>query len=289
MTIDKNKTNICFNDIYNIVKNELKNIGVLEFETDARDLCIYFLGENFNLNKEKIVDKNIINKFIEAIEARKNGDTIETITNVKYFFEGEFYVNKNVLTPRFDTERLLEFVIDYYDNDSDFYFADLCCGTGCVGVSLLNRFVNAKCDFYDISNDAKNCTTINIKKYNKEGASSVNISDMFNDFISKDYDFIISNPPYIALNDYKNLSSDVLLNDPMLALVGDDNGMFFYNEIKNNAFKYIKNNGLLIIEFGVNQHNDIENIFKCEKYVKIKDIIDYNNIVRGMVFKIKNG
>lgn len=290
MTIDNLNKNFKYIDIYNFVKQNFLNANIKDYETDARELCIHFLGEDFLFKKNNILnDFDIFNNILNAIKKRKSGDTIETITNIKFFFEGEFYVNKNVLTPRFDTERLVEFVVGYFGRDEKIFFADLCCGTGCIGVSILNKFQNFYCDFYDISNHAIECTNLNLKKYNKQNNGKTILSDMFDKFENKKYDFIISNPPYITNDDYKFLDNDVLLNDPKIALTAEEEGLIFYKNIKDNAYKYIKNNGILIIEFGINQNKCVEDIFKSEKYVKINDIVDYGNTVRGMVFKINNG
>ena len=120
-----------------------------------------------------------------------------------------------------------------YMKDNQFNFIDLCCGTGCLGISLLKEFKSSKCDFIDISNQALlNCKT-NISKLSVENRSTVFESNLFENYPItklKNIRFIICNPPYIPTEDYFLLDKETHY-DPKISLVGGSKGIDFYTKI----------------------------------------------------------
>lgn len=191
-------------------------------------------------------------------------------------------VNKNVLIPRSETELLTDLVINYINQNKVYNVLDLCCGSGAIGIAI-SKNTNSFVTLSDISNKA-----LKIAKQNAK-LNGVNVkffkSNMFNKIYEK-FDLIVSNPPYIPTNDINNLSVSVKDYEPKLALNGGKDGLQFYKIIANLAKNHLNPNGVIFLEIGIGQENDVVNLLK-ENFTDIKVIPDYNKINRIIFAKIK--
>ena len=189
----------------------------------------------------------------------------------------KFYVDENVLIPQPDTETLVERAIgiikDVQPTTENIDVLDMCTGSGAVAVSIAKLCKNTKICALDISDEA-----LEIAKKNAL-ANEVNVdffkSDMFEN-IPKEvkFDLIVSNPPYIKENVISTLSKDVQ-NEPHIALSGGIDGLDFYRIIANNAYRYLKKHGKVIVEIGYDQAESVKNIFaQTHQYDKIRCIKD---------------
>ena len=175
-------------------------------------------------------------KVIEKIiEERLKGKPLSKIIKQKGFWKDLFYTDENTLDPRSDSEVLIENVIKDLNalKDNQFNFIDLCCGTGCLGISLLKEFKSSKCDFIDISDKALSNCKRNISALFVDDRSSLFESDLFESYpISKirNIRFIICNPPYIPTENYYLLDKETL-HDPKISLDGGTKGLDFYIRI----------------------------------------------------------
>jgi len=178
------------------------------------------------------IDIQVIEKIIEK---RLKGKPLSKILKQKGFWKDIFYTDENTLDPRSDSEILIENILNDFNTqkETQFNFIDLCCGTGCLGISLLKEFKSSKCDFIDISNQALfNCKR-NISALSVENRSNIFESDLFENYpISKikNIKFIVCNPPYIPTEQYFLLDNETL-NDPKISLDGGLKGLDFYIRI----------------------------------------------------------
>ena len=205
------------------------------------------------------------------ISQRITGKPLSKIIKQKGFWKDIFYTDENTLDPRSDSEILIECIIQDFNSlkNSKFEFIDLCCGTGCLGISLLREFKSCTCDFIDISRQALlNCKK-NIFDLAVDSRSKLYESDLFENYpISKikNIKFIICNPPYIPTNQYYALDKETL-HDPRISLDGGVKGLDFYikilNFIETQPFK-----GDIYFEIDPAIVNDFEK-FLLEKSIKI--------------------
>ena len=232
------------------------------------------------INSEQEISIETINKFNEGINKLIKGEPLQYITQHQEFMRLDFYVDENVLIPRQDTEILVEEVINSCDKNKDYKILDLCTGSGAIGVSLAKYIQNSYLTCTDISSIALEIAKKNAKENNIENIEFIQ-SDMFEN-INKKFDIIVSNPPYIAKSVIKTLDKEVQ-KEPSIALDGGIDGLDFYKIIANNAHTYLQKNGLIFLEIGYDQKEEVSNILEtARKYTDIyskKDLYDNDRIV----------
>lgn len=263
-------------EIKNELINELKKYGLTNFEE-----IDYVLSELKNVSKSKLYfedfDKKIFKKSEKVLSKHlKTKKPLQKIFKKAYFFGQKFYVNNHVLTPRFDSEILVENALKFDFNSC----LDLCCGSGCLGLSIKQNKKDIALTLADISLKALKVAKINAKKLNLK-ADFVK-TDMFQN-ITKKFDLIVCNPPYIETNEIEKLDDEVKKFDPVLALDGGCNGIRFYEILFNNLDKFLTEKGKALIEIGYNQGKLCDK-FK-EKYKNVKLIKDYNNLDRLLIIE----
>ena len=195
----------------------------------ARILLEYIL----KLSREKIVSNpnievsdNNVEFYLNKINDIKNGMPIQYITNKQEFMKLNFYVDKNVLIPQPDTEILVEKAIEICNNHgNDIKILDLCTGSGAIGISIAKNIKNAKVYATDIKNTVIDIAKQNAKQNNVDNIEFI-VSDMFENIQEKDFDIIVSNPPYIETDVIKTLPTEVR-NEPIIALDGGKDGLKF--------------------------------------------------------------
>lgn len=236
--------------------------------------------EEFHLSlKDKIEVKNY-EEIIKKFNLRKNGYPLSYITNKKYFLDYEFIINEGVFIPRFETEEIVNYIIK---NFSKFKNAlDICCGSGVIGISLILNNSIEKCTFVDISDKALHNTYLNLKKFDISKASFEIIkSDMFNNINSK-YDLIISNPPYIKIEEYDDLPIDVKM-EPKEALLSGMDGLNHIKILIDKSKYFLNKEGVLVFEF---EKKQFKNFKESLTNYKIVEIIKTNSInIEGIVLK----
>ena len=266
------------NVVRKIMKNRLSLAEIDEVEAD------YILSYELNIPITEVkfstmdLSKNQYNSVIKKLKQRCKHKPITKIFGKAYFYGEEFVVNKHVLSPRFDTELLVDKAIDYIKpNDR---VLDLCTGSGCIAVSIAKN-TEAYVEACDISQKALKIAKKNVKKHNVK--VDVYQSNMFEKVQGK-FNVIISNPPYIEKDVIDTLDKEVKDYDPLLALDGGKDGLDFYREISNNIKQYLLDGGVLLMEIGYNQAEAVKEIFKHTNDVEI--IKDYNGNDRVVIVKI---
>ncbi len=246
----------------------------------ARILLEYIL----KLRREKIVSNpnievsdNNVESYLNKINDIKNGMPIQYITNKQEFMKLNFYVDKNVLIPQPDTEILVEKAIEICNNHgNDIKILDLCTGSGAIGISIAKNIKNAKVYATDIKNTVIDIAKQNAKQNNVDNIEFI-VSDMFENIQEKDFDIIVSNPPYIETDVIKTLPTEVR-NEPIIALDGGKDGLKFYKIILSEYKKYLKKDGYLLLEIGYNQAKSVGKLINLN-YSIIEDLAGNDRVI----------
>ena len=234
------------------------------------------------LNPKEILNSEQLVKFKSLIERRKKGEPIAYLINKKEFWKDEFFVNKDVLIPRPDSELIIEQVLKIYLKDVQLQVLDIGTGSGCILLSILKERSNFYGTGIDISKKSINVSKFNAKQLNLTNRAKFFHSSVDN-FNNGKYDIIVSNPPYIEQLSLKYLEKDVVNFEPKLALSGGFDGFSKIRKVINKASILIKKNGKFILEIGFNQKNKVIKILKEEGFYVNKAIKDYGNNDRCVI------
>ena len=213
----------------------------------------------------------------EYVKKRLGHMPIQYILNKAYFCGLPLYVNENVLIPRFDTEVLVEEVLALSKKDKSKRILDMCTGSGAIAIALKKLGGFDRVDALDISDKALEVAKRNAKELDLD----INFlkSDMFSSLTSEiKYDIIVSNPPYIQSDVVDTLESEVKDFEPRLALDGDVDGMKFYKIIAENYEDYLADNGVLALEIGYDEADDIRALFEGKNVVIKKDLANLDRV-----------
>ena len=276
---------------------ELKNSNIESPKLKSRLLMQYVLKQTRQyiiVNDLNQISKEDEERYFVGISKLRAGVPLEHITHQREFMKLNFYINENVLIPRQDTEILVEEVMKLTNSESR--VLDMCTGSGCIIISLAASGHTSEngAVAIDISDDALKVADYN-KKYNNADYIKLIKSDMFSSSECEQYknednrfDVIVSNPPYIPTKDIDELSEEVRLHDPVLALDGDTDGLKFYKAITKQSVNYLKENGYLCYEIGYNQAEDVRNIMEQCGYSGIKVIKDLAGLDRVVIGRLNN-
>ena len=234
------------------------------------------------LNLKENIDKKYINFFYDLIERRKKGEPVAYLINKKEFWKETFYVDKNVLIPRPDTEHIIEEVIKNTYKDSKLHILDIGTGSGCILLSILKERKNFVGTGIDISKKCIKISKYNANQFNLNNRAKFYISNVDNFLIGK-YDVIVSNPPYIKNLSFKYLDRDVVNFEPSLALNGGRDGFSEIIRVVNKTSALIKKNGLFILEIGYNQKTKVIKMLKTKGFYIKKILKDYSNNDRCII------
>ena len=234
------------------------------------------------LNPKEILNSEQLEKFNSLIERRKKGEPIAYLINKKEFWKDEFFVNKDVLIPRPDSELIIEQVLKIYSKNVQLQVLDIGTGSGCILLSILKERSNFYGTGIDISKKSINVSKFNAKQLNLTNRVKFFHSSVDN-FNNGKYDMIVSNPPYIEQLNLKYLEKDVVNFEPKLALSGGFDGFSKIRKVINKASILIKKNGKFILEIGFNQKNKVIKILKEEGFYVNKAIKDYGNNDRCII------
>lgn len=216
---------------------------------------------------------------LNVINERLNNVPVDKIFQKAYFYGLKFRVTEDVLTPRPETELLVETALKYINENNYKTVLDMCTGSGCLAISL-KKNADVNITAVDISSKALTIAKQNAKQNNTE----INFikSDMF-EKIEGVYDLIVSNPPYIDTDEIDGLEKEVKEHDPYIALDGGEMGLKFYNIIHNNLRKHLSENGMIILEIGEDQKELILSLYNDYNFIDcLKDLSGNDRI---MIFK----
>ena len=213
---------------------------------------------------DKEVDSDIEKLYKSSLEALKENKPIQYVIGNVNFCGLKFIVNKNVLIPRFETEELVEQVVEYTKdlNKDKIKILDLGCGSGAIGLTLKSILKDSEVTLVDISKEALEVAKLNANNLNLDVTFIE--SDWFSNVKLEQYDIIVSNPPYIRTDE--EIEEIVKNNEPSLALYGGVDGLDCYRKILANIKPYLNNKFLIAFEIGESQKEEIYDI--VNKYLK---------------------
>ena len=213
---------------------------------------------------DKEVDSDIEKLYKSSLEALKENKPIQYVIGNVNFYGLKFIVNKNVLIPRFETEELVEQVVEYTKdlNKDKIKILDLGCGSGAIGLTLKSILKDSEVTLVDISKEALEVAKLNANNLNLDVTFIE--SDWFSNVKLEKYDIIVSNPPYLRTDE--EIEEIVKKNEPSLALYGGVDGLDCYRKILANIKPYLNNKFLIAFEIGESQKEEIYDI--VNKYLK---------------------
>ena len=237
------------------------------------------------LNPEIDISFKMKKRIFKNIYNRTEGKPVSKIFGNKEFFSNKFFVNSFVLDPRPESELIVELIINYCKRrqDNNISILELGIGSGCLIISILKELQNLSVSGLgvDLSCEALEIAKKNKKRYRLNEVLEIKKSNWFSNVKNK-YDIIFSNPPYIRTNEIDNLGKEVKLFDPVIALDGGLSGLNSYSKIASKAKYYLKQNGIILLELGEGQLNQVNKIFKHYGYITIleeKDLQGINRVV----------
>lgn len=263
--------------------------SILEYVTGV-DRNILLLQKDrylISLNNEIEADR-LLNKYYNE------NYPLQYITHKQYFYNELYYVDENVLIPRADSEILVEKAIEYIEKENLKSAIDLCTGSGALGISTARNSAIEIMTLIDISLGAISVANKNILSNDVGLKVKAKVSDLLSEVIKetatdeeKKVDIIISNPPYIKTEVISTLQKEVQ-KEPHLALDGGKDGLEFYIRIFKEAKAVLKPNGLLMLEIGYDQLDDIKNIVKeNSEYTLLESVKDYGGNDRVVICRFQ--
>lgn len=272
-------------ELYKFAVAELSFSDCPDFEAT----CIF--NDILGIKKEKALfdesepDAVVTEKLNEVLIRRKNGEPLQYIIGEWDFYDMTFFVGNGVLIPRPETEMLVDLALQKFkDGDSPVIY-DLCAGSGCIGLTLAEHLKNSTVYLIEKEDAALKYLIKNKEKYGLDNAKILKGDILnFNMQSLPNADLILSNPPYISTDEIASLQKEVL-REPITALDGGNDGLLFYRAIASNWTEKVKMNGIVAMECGENQTDDIAEIFKG-KFTEKSVLFDFNNIDRIISFRI---
>jgi len=242
---------------------------------DAEFLLEKVLGRKINSFADFYLSDEQFAEFMALVARRSNRESMDSIYGYTEFLGNKILFNKNTLSPRQETEIMTDAIIMENKQRKGLQVLDMCSGSGCIGLAL-SKYLDADVTLADISIDALESSQQNARLNN------INVkfveSDLFEN-IDGEFDIIVSNPPYIPTNDLDNLETEVVKYDPMLALDGGIDGLDFYRRLSVEMSNHLRDGGLVYLEFGIYQADDIVKMLK-PYFDSIEVKKDYSGIDR---------
>ena len=234
------------------------------------------------LNLKKNINKQELSYFQTLIKKRSLRKPIAYLTNRKFFWDTEFFVTKDTLIPRPETELIVQNTLNLTKYKNKLKILDIGIGSGCILLSILKERKNFYGTGIDIS---KNC--IKISKINAINIGVSNRLKLFKSNVDKfnfgKYDLIVSNPPYINKNDIKYLERDIVGFEPKQALNGGLEGLSEISKVIIKSSELIKKSGKFILEIGFGQKNRVIKLLKKEGFYINKIQKDLSKIDRCII------
>ncbi len=268
--------------LYRMGVERLAAAGIEEAKLDARLLLEELCGTDRNdllVHGDRPVTEQQENSYVNYIELRSRHIPLQHITGYQEFMGLRFKVTPDVLIPRQDTETLVEEVLKNLHDGMR--ILDLCTGSGCILLSLL-RYSN---DCVGVGADlSKKALTVAEENAGSLGLTAEFVQgDLFEPVTGK-FEIIVSNPPYIPSNVIPTLMEEVREHDPLMALDGKEDGLFFYREIIGQAGEYLYPGGMLFLEIGCEQAGAVTELMKNAGYRDVtvcKDLAGLDRVVSG--------
>lgn len=268
-------------ELLKLMAAELTASGVPDAEVDASLLLSHVTGKNpMNLRLDSWSQVSLADeeRFQALCEKRKTRTPLQYLTGVQSFLGRDFHVDERVLIPRPETELLAERAIAALNARPSPAALDMCCGSGCLAVSMALGVPDAEVHAADLSEGALAVTAQNAERLHAQ--VTLHQGDLFGSIPEgMRFDVIVSNPPYIPAADCLELQEEVL-REPMMALDGGADGYDFYRRIAEEAPRFLKEGGVLLMEVGFDQAQGVMELCRAAGFRNVVAHEDYQHIER---------
>lgn len=241
------------------------------------------------LSYDRPLKKNELDLYRELLIRRSKFEPLQYIIGKVEFYGIELEVNSSVLIPRPETELLVEEVLNVYSNETKLMILDVGCGSGNISIALAKNLVNSKVDAIDISISSIELAKRNAKLNSVYDRIQFSCQDILSNFslAHLNYDIVVSNPPYVSLNDFDKLEPELKLYEPKIALTDEKDGLTFFRRIAEISKNLLKLHGKLFLEVGFGQSNMIREILHENGFTNVLVKQDYSGIERIMIGEFK--
>ena len=280
-----------YRDLYLHGQKVLSDAGLAEADLDARLLLEWICHttrHDLFVHGDREMEEEAVIRYQTAITQRAARIPLQHITGLQEFMGLEFFTGPQVLTPRQDTEILVETAMKHLHDGMR--ILDMCTGSGCLLLSLLNFSNNCSGVGVDLSSEA---LTLAAKNSEKLGLNAEWLkSDLFSELeVEEKFDLLVSNPPYIRTEEINSLMPEVKDHEPLMALDGKEDGLYFYREIIRQAPPYLNRGAWILFEIGHDQGEEVSRLMQEQGLWEISIIRDYagcDRVVAGVFLEEKN-
>lgn len=267
-----------------IIKEELGKCPVENPEFEAQYIVAGILSIprlELYIHRERALSGEEVDRLLSALSRRMTGKPLQYILGKTSFMELDYIVNPAVLIPRVETELLVRQIIDDFSSSpKSRKLLDIGTGSGIIAISLSHRFPLWQVDACDSSLSALAVAKQNAAK------NKVEVNYFHSDLFEKataGYDIIVSNPPYIGEEEYRTLPCEIIDYEPKAALLAGEEGLFFYRRILEQAGRYLNKDGVIYLEIGSKQADDVKKLALSAGFQNIDVKKDYNHFDRIVI------
>ena len=257
--------------------------GIPDPETDSALLLSFLTGQaplSLRLDSDTELSAEILESFSEMAERRLAREPLQYITGEAPFFGRVFQVDSRVLIPRPETEELCAWALETLPVSDSCRVLDLCCGSGCIGLTLTAERPSLQVTLSDCSRDALDVAAANAARYSLQ--VSLRCGDLAEGLPPASFDCVVSNPPYIPSAECGVLQPEVL-REPSLALDGGADGMDFYRRISDECVRILRPDGILLLELGYGESDAVSSLLAAAGFTGITVRKDFSGIARMML------
>ena len=273
----------------NSASDYFKNKGIKSARLNAELLLAHILNckrLEMYLSFDRPLQKAETDSYRELLKRRSGFEPLQYIIGKVEFYGLEIEVNRSVLIPRPETELLVEAIIELVGKDSAINILDIGSGSGNISIALAKNIPSCKVIGIDISEKAIEISKKNAKLNEVENQLIFVNKNILNGFEIGEsrFDVVVSNPPYVSVNDFANLDPELRLYEPKIALTDENDGLSFYRKISSLSGSLLKNNGKIFFEIGAGQSEAVKKILMDDDYNNIvikKDFSDIDRIIIG--------
>ncbi len=272
-------------ELLNLTTNFFEQKGIDSARLNAELLLAEILKckrLDLYLSFDKPVKEEEVDNYRAFVKRRGNREPLQYILGHVEFYGLTFFINKDVLIPRQETEILVEAVLNSTDKEAQLNILDIGTGSGIIAVALAKHLPNAKIVAVD-----KSPETLTVAKQNAETHNvSQRITYLQNDVlisslpIDGKLDIIVSNPPYVSQLEFQSLQKEIVDHEPDFAVTDFSDGLTFYRKIIESSKKYLNENGKIFFELGAGQSTQVKSLFELHNFSSIEIKKDYSNIDR---------
>jgi release factor glutamine methyltransferase len=264
----------------------LEHAGVPESRREAGSLLSFVIGRDRTFlisHSEDELDDQHVEELRVTIERRAAGEPLQYITGVQDFFGREFRVTPDVLIPRPETELLIEAALEV--SKAPQFICDVGTGSGCIAITLLCELHDARAVAVDKSPAALEIAKLNAQRLSVAERAEFVVSDCFDSLDAREFDLIVSNPPYVSAGHLAGLQREVRDHEPLVALSPGPDGLTIIRRLVSQAPEFLKTNGHLIMEIGFDQGEAVQQLIEANVWELLEVRPDLQCIPRIVVLR----